>query len=56
MTEQQLEAYRLMYKALKAAREEIENPGANRRLYGVDIIGHIDAVREHAAKVAPENF
>jgi hypothetical protein len=55
MTEQQLEAYRLMYKALDKALSEIHNPGFN-RVCGFDIVGHIEEVRKLAARVAPEEF
>lgn len=55
MTNQQLEAYRLMHKALSKALDEIHNPGFNRTC-GFDIVGHIEAVRAQAAQVAPEDF
>jgi len=55
MTEQQLEAYRRMHKALGKALDEIHNPGFN-RVAGTDIVGHIEEVRKQAHAVAPEQF
>ena len=55
MTTQQLEAYRLMHKALSKALDEIHNPGFN-RICGLDIVGHIEQVRTQAEAVAPEDF
>jgi hypothetical protein len=55
MTEKQLEAYRLMYKALGKAIEEINNPGFHRTI-GESIVGHIEQVRKHAHDVAPDEF
>jgi hypothetical protein len=55
MTENQLEAYRLMHKALGKALDEIHNPGFN-RVVGLDIVEHIEAVRKQAEQVAPEDF
>jgi hypothetical protein len=55
MTPQQLEAYRLMYKALDFALHEIHNPGAN-RAGGFDIVGHIEQVRQLAERVSPEKL
>lgn len=55
MTEQQLEAYRLMHKALAKALDEIHNPGFNRTC-GFDIVGHIEEVRKLAEQVAPQDF
>ena len=55
MTDKQLEAYRLMHKALGKALDEIHNPGFN-RVTGLDIVGHIEEVRKMAEHVAPEDF
>jgi hypothetical protein len=55
MTEQQLDAYRLMYKALGRALDEIHNPGFG-RVCGLDIVSHIEAIRKEAARVAPEEW
>lgn len=55
MTQQQLEAYRLMHKALGKALDEIHNPGFN-RVTGLDIIGHIEEIRKLAERVAPDTF
>lgn len=55
MTTQQLEAYRLMHKALSKALDEIHNPGFNRTC-GFDIVGHIEEVQKQAARAAPEDF
>lgn len=55
MNEQQLEAYRLMHKALAKALDEIHNPGFSRTC-GFDVVGHIEEVRKQAERVAPENF
>lgn len=55
MTERQLEAYRAMHKALKSALDEIHNPGAG-RIQGLDVVGHIEAVRAFAEQQAPEDF
>jgi len=55
MTDKQLEAYRLMYKALFKALDEIHNPGLHRTC-GFDIVGHLEEVRKLAERVAPEEF
>lgn len=55
MTDLQLEAYRLMHKALGKALDEIHNPGFNRTC-GFDIAGHIEQVRKQAEQVAPNEF
>ncbi len=55
MTAQQLDAYRLMHKALARALDEIHNPGFNRTC-GMEIVGHIEQVRKFAEAVAPEEF
>lgn len=55
MTTQQLEAYRLMYRALLKALDEIHNPGFSRTC-GLDIVAHIEQVRKQAEAVAPEEF
>ena len=51
MTEQQLNAYRMMYTALGFALDEIHNPGFNRTC-GVDIVEHIEVLRRQAKLVA----
>lgn len=55
MTQKQIEAYRLMHKALAKALDEIHNPGFNRTC-GLDIVGHIEEVRKLTENVAPEEF
>lgn len=55
MTSHQLEAYRSMHKALGKALDEIHNPGFG-RVTGLDIVGHIEAVRKQAAEATPEDF
>lgn len=55
MTQNQLEAYRLMHRALGKALDEIRNPGFNRAC-GFNIVEHIEAVRKQAEQVAPEEF
>ena len=49
MTEKQLEAFWLIYKALGKALDEIHNPGTSRN-DGFDITGHIEEVRKVAKK------
>lgn len=53
MDEHQLEAYRLMIKALGLALNEIHNPGSN-RASGLNIVEHIEQVIQQAYDVAPE--
>lgn len=55
MTDLQLEAYRLMYKALGKALDEIHNPGFSRTC-GFDVVGHIEQARKQAEQVAPNEF
>jgi len=55
MTQKQLEGYRLMYKAIGKALNEIHNPGFNRAC-GCDIVEHLEAVRRIAERCAPEEW
>lgn len=55
MTDKQLEAYRLMYKALQRALDEIHNPGFN-RVTGLNIVSYIEITRKQAFDAAPEDF
>ncbi len=55
MTQQQLEVYRAMYKALNWALDEIHNPGFN-RICGLNIVEYLELVRKRAELAAPEEW
>lgn len=55
MTDNELKAYRKMYRTLAAALDEIKTPGIS-RTFGIDIVDKIERARNLAWSMASDEF